>query len=307
MVSCCMTVSIHSQQINFENFIPVENLPSELLPKKVDEVGFLFSTNYDTCVWGYNRNDVYTPALALGDEFNNFYGTDIIATYEKGIVTFMSRYPYKAAMTVITYSWDGKILMKLKENYFDPSQEAIDSAEAAVLRGDFWAASNFYMQVQYPGSYMNEFGVGIELLQTSHRWSMQANREKNYVAAVNYMQGAMNYFMNEILFRAENQDNYEFTLENNSLSEHKDSLGLWWADYGYFLLMADSFDKCIDINTQLNIIYPQLSGPYLQLGDAHYALGHSKPARSAYEIYVKLMQGKGKENSIPQRVKDRLK
>lgn len=306
IITICILKTANAQ-VKFENFVPVENLPAELLPKKTDEIGFLFSESEDSCVWGASYNNEYKILSPLGEEFDRFYGTDLTATYENGFIIFTSRYPWRASMSVFTYTWDGKTLTFVKDQYYDPSQEAIDSAEAAILRGDFWAASNFYMQVMYPSSYMNEFGVGIELLQAAHAWAMRDFHSKNYHLSVIRMQGAMNYFLNETLFRAENQDSYEYMLAGNYLTEHHDSLGLWWGDYGYFLLMADSLDKCIEINTQLNIIYPQLSGPYLQLGDAHYTLGHIKPARAAYEIYASLMKEKGKEKNIPARVLDRLK
>lgn len=298
--------AIHAQ-VEFSNFVPVENLPKGLLPKKTDEIGFLFNANEDSCVWGASYNNDYKILSPLGMEFYQFYGTDLTATYENGFIIFSSRYPWRASMSIFTYTWDGKNLTFVKDEYFDPSTEAIDSAEAAIKRGDFWAASNFYMQVQYPSSYMPEFGVGIDLLQAAHAWAMNDFKEKKYSLAVSRIQGAMNYFLNETIFRAENQDAYEFMLEGNYLSDHKDSLGLWWGDYGYFLLLADSLERCIEINTQININYPYLSGPYLQLGDAHFQSGHSKQAKSAYEIYIKLMKEKGKEKNIPERVYSRIK
>ncbi len=305
----CFPVLSYTQSL----FIEVENIPSELLPKKVEKIGFIFSDTSEYAAFGYPLDKGKFKVLAKTGDLEGAYGMpDMNAVYEDQMIVFSTRAPWKATTFLWYYSWDGKKLVLQKTDHFDPSWEEIEAAEEAFKNGNIKEAVDHYNSVQYPSSYLDEGAVAMELFSKANQLGLIQSKQKKFADAAGYIADALNFYYLFFIFTTINEDpqdekSYVKSLEDYNLTAYQDSIGKWLGNYGYFLYKADSLDKSIEVNSHINKIYPKLSGPYLQLGDALFDKGKLENAKKPYLQYVALMTEKNKEGSIPQRVHDRIK
>jgi tetratricopeptide (TPR) repeat protein len=102
-----------------------------------------------------------------------------------------------------------------------------------------------------------------------------------------------------------NEDAFDKMLDNNRISEYKDSIGMWLADYGYYLYKIGSLQECIKITSNINEVVPQNSWAFFIRADATYDSGNPIEAKRYYGKFIELMKEKGDEKLIPKRVIER--
>ncbi len=299
------------QKVQYTTFIPVENIPADFLPKKVKEVGFLYNEYATDFAWGYPLTDNKYKVIKKID-FNPFeiLSGDTYAYYENDTIIFYSRVPWKATMFNYHFTWNKKQLIFHYFNVYDPSEEAITLAEAALKTGDISEAVLQYESVFYPSSYLDMSMGSIGILSAANQWGLKAAAENRFTDASGYMSAALNYYFisdltNQLVVNFEIP--YDDYLTDHGLEDVKDSIGVWLTNHAHFLYRADSLEDCISFCIYLVSVYPDLAPPHLFLGDALFKDNNPTEAKHSYLEYIAIMKEQGKEKEIPQRVLDRVK
>ena len=282
-------------------FVAVQEVPKKRLPKGVKYVEFAYRYEPAILYFGYHVSEEKFQVIGQFTEDTWFNQAKSNATMHGDTIVLWSQYPFRASEVTYTFVWKGKSIRRIATESRDPSEESITLAEEALKKGNIKEAIEHYYEVQYPSSYMNEDRVGMEILSKANEMGLISFKEKNYSKSVGYIQDALEYYTLSNYTNASTEFDIINAFENSYLSEYRDSFGLWMGNYGYFLYKADSLEKSIETNAWLNKVYPQLSGPYLQRGDALYDLNRQKEAIPIYLQYIALMKEKGKEKSIPER------
>lgn len=290
-------------------FLNVEDVPAQRIPKKIERMEFAFQYNSTpTLYFGYRLSETKFKVIGkLTEDVDLFNQAKSSARFDNDTLYVWTQQPFRASEINYKFLWSTKKFEFINSYWYDPSEEAIGLAEKALKEGKIAEAIEHYYEVQYPSSYMNEDVVGMTILSKANELGVKASNNHQYKEAVTYMEEAMVYYALEAFTSAPDDETISLTFEDHYVPEYKDSFGLWMANYGYFLYKADSLEQSIGQNTWLTKTYPELSGPYLQLGDALYDLKRNKEAKPIYLIYIQLMKEKGKEKNIPQRVHDRVK
>lgn len=290
-------------------FLNVEQVPAKRIPKKIERMEFAFQYNPTPILYfGYRLSEEKFKVIGkITEDVEYFNQAKSSAYFANDTLYVWTQQPFRASEINYKFLWSKKTFQFINSYWYDPSEEAIMLAEKALKEGKIAEAIQYYYTVQYPSSYMNEDMVGFTILSRANELGVHASNEHRYKEAVQYMDDAMGYYTLEEFGNAPDDETISLSFEDHYVPEYKDSFGLWMANYGYFLYKADSLERSIGQNTWLTKTYPELSGPYLQLGDALFDLKRNKEARPVYLRYIQLMKEKGKEKNIPQRVHDRVK
>ena len=301
--------TIFGQTISGATFVPVENMPAHLIPKKVKEIGFLFSDTSDYSAFGYPLPKGKFKILSKTEtDLAGVYGmADLNVSYINDTVVVSTRVPFKAAVFLYYYTWNGKKLKYEKTESFDPSWDEIELAQEALKNENIWGAVDHYNAVQYPASYLDEAATGIEIMSLANQLCLRNSKLKNYAEASDYLEASLQYYFFYFILEEVDEKVYLQTLEDYGISSYQDSIGKWLGNLGYCLYKAGSLDRSIDVNYHSTKIYPKLSGPYLQLGDAWFDQGNPEYAKAPYLKYIAIMKESNKEGSIPERVHERVK
>jgi len=289
--------------------VVVENVPKEKLPKLATNLMFVKSYEDTARVYyfGYIIKDDNFRVIAKFTQDEEWLNIAKSYSYfTNDTIYLQSEQPFRATINEYYFLWEKNKIIFLKSETSDPSWEAVDRAEKALSEGKIQEAIDNYYQVMYPMSYINEDEVGFNILSKASELALTCSQNKKYANAALYIDTAMGYY-NLLSFTEPNDElSLDATFEDHYITQYKDSFGLWMANYGYYLYKADSLEKSITINSQLNNTYPLLSGPYLQHADALYDLNKKTQAKPLYQKYIRLMTDKGKEKNIPERVKERI-
>jgi len=296
---------ISAEDVDQENVVTmqIDSFPADLLPKGFSELRILIDVENNVFhLIGKIKDGRYKVIHEMGNEITYNHAKNFgNAVYSKGFVSFCSEMPFRASQYCPYYKWEKGQLIFDHEDYFDPSAEAVERANNFLEEGKISQAIASYYEVFYPMNYMNEAETGMKILFKAHDIGMKFYQEKDYKNAAAIMDTAYEYWvwgfksyddLNELLMGVENYTPEKF-------------IGVL-ADYGLFLLKAENYEKCIAVNSDANMLAPDMSGPFLQLADAYYKLGKKPEAKTAYKKYQELMIKEGKEAKIPERVGQRI-
>jgi hypothetical protein len=295
---------------NFTEIIIVSDVPDDKLPKGAENIVFLqsYSDTGSVIYLGYTINEEDVKVLTKFQQDAEWFNSSKSDTrFANDTITLWTQQPFRATEIVYQVLYKNKKAKFISSTWYDPSSEAIELAEKALAEGKIKVAIEYYYTVQYPSSYMNEEQVGLQILSKANKVGLSFSDNKMYSDAALVMEYALDYYGLYAFTEPEDEAGIKKGFEDEYLTEYTDSFGLWMGNYGYFLYKADSLQKSIEVNRKTNKTYPNLSGPYLQRGDALFDLGKKTEAKPIYMKYMALMRQKGKADGIPQRVYDRVK
>jgi tetratricopeptide (TPR) repeat protein len=219
--------------------------------------------------------------------------------------------PYRASMWTIEFKWDEKVegFFAKEPELYDPSALALDKADSAMAAGNIHVALFWYQNVFYPQSYMNEAEVGRDITKKCHEKALVFFKANQNDSAVHYMEMAFSYYPNMYYTDFKSNEDMKSQMEESpyQIIWTEDQMKLWMGDYGLFLYKAKKYQESITHNSYLNLIFPEMAGPYLQLGDSYFDSGKKSEAKNAYKKYSELKKAQKKEKDIPKRVKERSK
>lgn len=297
--------------VNSENYIffPLEGL-SESIGMETP-ISFGYNITEDTLVIAMMQSD---QTVVIGHTVNDYFfnGTKMnTPEWRNDSIFISSEMPYRATTWNLTFVWDKNVqgfFMEEPEMY-DPSSEALEKAENYIAQGNIQQALNWYQSIFYPQSYINEPEVGREIIEKSHQKALEFFKANQNDTAVFYMQMALDYYPNMYYTDFKSEQDMKTQMEESpyQIIWTIDQMKLWLGDYGLFLYKAKKYDESIAHNSYMNTIFPELAGPYLQLGDSYFDSGKKTEAKAAYKRYIALKNSQKKEKDIPKRVKERIK
>jgi tetratricopeptide (TPR) repeat protein len=275
-----------------------------------------------TLAFGYNSTEDSLVIVMLLDEpvvigwiFNDYFfnmAKSNHPSWKNDTVFISSEMPYRAALVSFEFVWDknSEFFIATEPQTYDPSWEAVNKADSLLLKGDLRGAINNYYQVMYPHAYMNEGEVGISLLKCAHEKALKFFNEQKYDSAVAYMDMALDFYPNSNYVSFNDKTAFDTQMSDSATWQQPwtmDHATLWLGDYGLFLYKAKKYAASIEFNSYLNMILPEMAGPFLQLGDSYYDSGKKAEAKTAYKKYSDLKKAQKKEKDIPKRIKERMK
>jgi tetratricopeptide (TPR) repeat protein len=225
-------------------------------------------------------------------------------------VFISSEMPYRATQNSFQFVFDREVegFFATDVETYDPSWEAVEKADSMLAAGNLRGAINSYYNVFYPHAYINEGEVGMKLMELAHKKALAFFKENNADSAVGYMNIALDYYPNSNYISFKTKEEYDELMSDEAGWQRawtEDQIKLWLGDHGLFLYKAKKYSESIELNAMLNMILPELAGPYLQLGDSYYDSGKKTEAKKAYLKYSELKKAQKKEKDIPKRVKER--
>jgi hypothetical protein len=290
--------------------ISVDAIPLQQLPKGAEELRFFrsYSDSVPVLYLGYPIKENQLKVIAkFKQDAEWFNGSKADARFKNDTISLWSQQPFRATQVVYLILWKNKKAKFISSEMTDPSWEAIALAEKALSEGKIREAIDYYEQVQYPSSYMDENKVGLQILSKANEMGLKMAQTQQYKASIQYIQTALEYYTLFQFTEVTDEKTLTTLFDDQYLPEYKDSFGLWMTNYGYFLYKAASIEESISFNSKLHQTYPALPGPYLQHADALYDLGKKIQAKPVYAKYISLMKSKGNEKLIPPRAFERLK
>ncbi len=273
-------------------------------------------------VFGYN-NDEDTlfivsiqekNTMVMGHVLNNYFFNsakmnDIF--WRNDSVFISSEMPFRATIWTFEFIWDknGERFFATEPDYYDPSAEALEKADSLLAIGDVRGAINHYYGVMYPSAYMNEAATGVQLMEKCHEIAMKYYKENNLDSTIAMMEVGLGYYPNSNYLGAKSKEEFESNKAEYAYNMiwTPEQEKLWLGDYGLFLCRDKQFEKSIEVNKYLTMIFPDLTGPYLQLGDTYFEAEEKTLAKETYQKYISLKKAQKKEKDIPNRVKERVK
>lgn len=254
----------------------------------------------EALVIGFTSNEWFNYAKMNEPQWNN------------DTVYIGSEMPYRATQNTFEFIWNSEVqgFFATEGDSYDPSWEAVEKADSMLKAENLRGAINWYYQVMYPQSYMNEGETGINLMNLGHKKALEFFKSEKYDSAVVYMDIAFDFYPNSNYISFESKAAFD-ELITDEMGWHQswtmDQIKLWLGDYGLFLYKAKKYKESVEFNLYLNMILPELAGPFLQLGDSYFDSGDKNNAKAAYKKYTDLKKKQGKEKDIPKRVKERSK
>lgn len=299
-------VILYSQKVTYTGIIMVDSIPDELLYPGASEMGFITAgENNQPVGFGYEISELNYKIIAkLGNEFKDYKGVDAKAFYKNDTLFFYSHLKYKDVQTWCYYSWDSKKLTLMETVTTDPSAEAARAGEAALRKGNIREAAEHYNKVKYvPASTLAK--TAFNLLGVAHIHAKDKFNSNDLKGAVEDMDGAFVYFLNDSLLKSPDEFAYNKIVMGNFEPKQADSLGPWLANYALFLYKADSLERGLKQAKFTIMCYPNMCETYLTLADILYDLKREEEAMPVYDKYLLLMTKKGDESLVPVRVKER--
>lgn len=255
----------------------------------------------NTVVLGHAINEYFFNAAKMYSE--PYWSNDTV--YIK------SEMPFRATVWTLKFVWNKNIegFTFLEPDYYDPSSLAVEKGDSLLATGNIREAIHQYYGVMYPSAYMNEANTGMQIMEKCHEVAMKYYKENNLDSAISIMELGLYYYPNSNYLDAKSKTDYDTRREEDryNMVWEKDKTQLWLGDYGLFLYRNKNYEKSVEINKYINMILPELAGPYLQLGDSYYDTGNKKMAKETYQKYIALKKSQKKEKEIPKRVKERVK
>jgi len=298
--------------VNAENytFFPLEGL-AESIHKNGQTIAFGYNLMEDTLVIAILQDK---EALVMGHLLNEyiFNATKMNdPEWRNDTIFISSEMPYRATTWNLQFVWDAKVegFFSTDPQIYDPSAIALDKADSALAAGNIRLALNWYQSVFYPQTYMNEAEVGREITIKCHEIALMFFKESQYDSAIVYMEMAFSYYPNMYYTDFKSNADMKLQIEESpyQIIWTEDQIKLWLGDYGLFLYKAKKYKESIEHNSYMNLIFPDVAGPYLQLGDSYFDSGKKTEAKKAYAKYSSLKKAQKKEKDIPKRVKERMK
>jgi hypothetical protein len=146
----------------------------------------------------------------------------------------------------------------------------------------------------------------LDQLSMQHKNASKFSRIKNYSQAVlAFEDKTTQSFISNL---SEIPDEAALISSMKSIPQsslYQDSLGMWLADYSYYLYKINSLDKSIIIASCVNRICPKNSWAFMVKGNALYDSGKIIDAKVAYKEFIRLMTNKGHQDIIPKRILER--
>lgn len=293
-------------------FYPLEGM-AESIGLEKGLLAFGYNTDGDTIIIAVLGDKKETEVIGYSqNEYIFNYAKMNDPEWRNDSVFISSEMPYRATQVFFGFVWDEekKGFFVTETETIDPSWDAVARADSALIAGDLLKAIDNYYQVMYPHAYINEGEVGIKLMHCAHEKALEYFKGSKYDSAVIYMELALDYYPNSNYNSFKDADDFKTFMQDSSTWQivwNLDQCKLWLGDYGLFLYKAGQLERSIDLNSYLNMILPDVAGPYLQLGDSYYDSGKKTEAKTTYKKYIELKKSQKKENEIPKRVKERSK
>lgn len=294
-----------TDEIDPSTLYVVKDYPKGKILRQCDSV-FLYSEYIEdkTCIFLLCGQD---PQRIIGQVCDDKMMYNPVKNYKEVIwkndtIYFGSQMPFRATEINYTLGWDGKTLTLGEEDVYDPSWVAVQEAEELIEKGDLKAAMGAYEEVMYPHAYINDAEVSLNLIFAARKWGTKYYREKNYAKATALVDDAKSYWFidafpwNEVHLGIE--ERYPLT---DSITT---ALAAAYSDFSLFFLRDKNYDRAVTLGLASKSLKPDYANPYLQLGDAFYALGEKKEARNAYKTYRSLLEKSGEK--LPSRVHKRI-
>lgn len=292
------------------NFFPLEGL-GKSINKENQTIAFGYNLMEDTLVIAILQDK---EALVIGHMLNDyiFNATKMNTPEWRNDTVFVSsEMPYRATTWNLEFVWNPKAegFFASEPQLFDPSAEALNKADSAFTTGNIRLALNWYQSVFYPQTYMNEPEVGRDVTKKCHEIALKFFKENQFDSATLYMEMAFSYYPNLYYTGFKSNADMKLQIEESpyQIIWTEDQIKLWLGDYGLFLYKAKKYKESIEHNSYMNLIFPEVAGPYLQLGDSYFDSGKKAEAKKAYTKYSSLKKAQKKEKDIPKRVKERMK
>lgn len=298
--------------VNSENYIffQLEGL-GESINKGSQTIAFGYNTTEDTLVIAILQDK---EALVIGYMLNDyiFNATKMNDPEWRNDTVFVSsEMPYRATTWNLQFVWNSKVesFFATEPEVYDPSTIALGKADSAMAAGNIRLALDWYQSVFYPQNYMNEAEVGRDITIKCHELALVFFKANQFDSAILYMEMAFSYYPNMYYTDFKSNADMKLQIEESpyQIIWTEDQIKLWLGDYGLFLYKAKKYKESIEHNTYLTSIFPEMAGPYLQLGDSYYDSGKKTEAKKAYTKYSSLKKAQKKEKDIPKRVKERSK
>lgn len=230
--------------------------------------------------------------------------------YRNDTIFLVSQMPYHATYVTCRWVWNEstKYFEPIEYVMEDASAEKIMLSDSLLKQGKIAEAINLLSEIEYPTSYMNEYAKGKELMSRAHELAMISFKENKFQQAADYIRDGLTFWTNDLYINFNTEKDFiDYLIDEYGDKWTKDDVKLWLGDYGLFLYKAGLLEKSIEINLYLTTILPEISGPYLQLGDSYYDKGDKIKAKETYKKYYDLMKKLKREKEIPKRVKERMK
>jgi tetratricopeptide (TPR) repeat protein len=237
----------------------------------------------------YNSVKAYWPVTMTGDTLK-----------------FASEMPFRATQLHYAFLWNGKQFDFAEGWYEDPSHEMVAKAEELLSSGDVSGAIEAYNNVFYPHAYINSNTVCLELLDKAHQMGLSYFKDGKFKDAPSLMDSVFESYFCPDWLDFESMEALKAEMETLYMEIDLEVLANTLADYGLFQYKAGQLDRSIETNKTLNVLFPDLHGPYLQLADALFDKGMKKEASEIYKKYQDVMKKSGKTKQIPSRVKKRI-
>lgn len=298
---------IYAQKVTYTGIILVDSFPEEMLPVGASEVGFITAGEKNQPVgWGYEISELNYKIIAkFGKEYDNYEGVEPKAFYRNDTMFFWSHVKYKDVQTYNYYSWDSKKLSFLSTETIDPSKTAAAAGDAALRKREVRLASEEYNKVKYvPVATLAK--TAFNILGVGHYLALEAFYGNSFKEAVEYMDGAFVYFVNDTLLKSEDEFAFNKVAMSYFDSKQIDSIGPWLTHYALFLYKADSLERTLTLSSFVTMCYPKMPDAYLIKADALYDLKQEEEAKPYYDKYLGLMTVKGNAAQVPPRVTERL-
>jgi tetratricopeptide (TPR) repeat protein len=213
-----------------------------------------------------------------------------MARYLNGEIWVISEMPMNESEAIAKFSFDGKKLLFIENDIFDPNTDLLAEIEDALKNGDIRLAGELALGVQSPPfGYLESFQ--LTLLLRAHEVAMEYSKKKDFKKAAEIIGHAYDFFNG-------------ITKDSDIKPDSKEARAI--ADYTYFLHNIKDYKKCIEVSNTCIELSPELAGPYLHLGNSLFETNQKKEATKAYEKFVELRKARKEESRIPAYVFERL-
>lgn len=175
------------------------------------------------------------------------------------------------------------------EIHYDLNEEDWSAAEEAEKNNDPLAYCHAYMGMQY---YMDIDYRMLETLAWADSLALKLYRNKEYEQAAKLMLSL--------------ETDCDMTTLPSTEELHSESFWSAWSNASLYYLKAGFWEECVQLCQWMTERSPDLTGVYLQYGDALYNLERKAESRDKYTTYKTQMTQAGKAAQIPSRVTDRL-
>ncbi len=147
----------------------------------------------------------------------------------------------------------------------------------------------------------------LNILSVQHKIALKASGTRDYSKSVLAFEDKKTQRIISKLSEMPDETTLISSMKSVSQPDsYRDSIGIWLADYSYYLYKINLLEKSITVASCVNRICPENSWAFLVKGDALYELGKIIDAKIAYKIFIQLMTDKGYQNIIPKRILERV-